>query len=84
MGFPMAANLRKKIPKESALYINDVDANSVERFVKEYSSYGPVEILGTAKEVAEKAVRLLDCAPTDPRMSSSPLCPRDTMFKMST
>jgi 3-hydroxyisobutyrate/3-hydroxypropionate dehydrogenase len=67
MGFPMAANLRKKIPKESALYINDVDASSVERFVKEYSSYGPVEILGTAKEVTEKSVRPFDCTPTDPR-----------------
>ena len=84
MGFPMAANLRKKIPKESALYVNDVDTGAVERFVKEYSSYGPVEILGTAKEITEKSVCPLNCTPTNLRMSSSPLYPKDIMSKMST
>ena len=56
MGFRMAANLRKKIPRESTLYVNDVDTSAVERFVKEYSSHGPIEILGTAKEITEKSV----------------------------
>jgi 3-hydroxyisobutyrate/3-hydroxypropionate dehydrogenase len=73
MGFPMAANLRRKIPKESVLYINDVDIPAVERFVKEYSSVGPIEICSTAKEITDKSVlaariviisghNFLDCA----------------------
>jgi 3-hydroxyisobutyrate/3-hydroxypropionate dehydrogenase len=56
MGFPMASNLRKKIPKESTLYINDVDAAAVDRFVKEHTSYGPVKILANAKEITEHSV----------------------------
>jgi 3-hydroxyisobutyrate/3-hydroxypropionate dehydrogenase len=56
MGFPMASNLRKKIPKESTLYVNDVDAAAVDRFVKEHTSYGPVKVLATAKEITEHSV----------------------------
>jgi 3-hydroxyisobutyrate/3-hydroxypropionate dehydrogenase len=56
MGFPMATNLRKKIPKECTLYVNDVDKAAVERFVKEISQYGPVEVCATAKEITEKSV----------------------------
>jgi 3-hydroxyisobutyrate/3-hydroxypropionate dehydrogenase len=56
MGFPMAANLRKKISKESVLYVNDVDTSAVDRFVKELSSYGPIKVCSTAKEITEKSV----------------------------
>lgn len=56
MGFPMASNLRRKIPKESTLYVNDVDTAAVERFVKELSSVGPVKVLNTAKEITENSV----------------------------
>lgn len=59
MGFPMASNLRKKIPKECTLYINDVDTAAVERFVKEHTSYGPVKVLTTAKEVTENSVSIV-------------------------
>jgi len=56
MGFPMASNLRKNIPKECTLYVNDVDSMTVERFVKEHASYGPVKLLRTAKEITENSV----------------------------
>ena len=56
MGFPMASNLRKKIPKESTLYVNDVDTAAVDRFVKEHTSYGPVKVLSSAKEITEHSV----------------------------
>jgi len=56
MGFPMASNLRRKIPKESTLYVNDVDKAAVDRFVDENTVYGPVISLGTAKEITEKSV----------------------------
>jgi 3-hydroxyisobutyrate/3-hydroxypropionate dehydrogenase len=73
MGFPMASNLRKKIPKESVLYVNDVNKAAVERFVKELGEIGPVKALETAKEIIEASVvsvrfcadagcNLLDCA----------------------
>jgi hypothetical protein len=52
----MASNLRKKIPKESTLYINDVDTAAIERFVKEFSSVGPVKVLNSAKEITEHSV----------------------------
>jgi 3-hydroxyisobutyrate/3-hydroxypropionate dehydrogenase len=59
MGFPMASNLRKKIPKESTLYVNDVDTAAVDRFVKEHSSYGPVKVLSSAKEITEHSVPIV-------------------------
>jgi hypothetical protein len=79
MGFPMASNLRKKIPKECTLYVNDVDSMAVERFVKEHASYGPVHVLRTAKEITENSVfdklalwliigyNFLDCAKRNSR-----------------
>lgn len=56
MGFPMASNLRKKLPKESTLYINDVDTAAVDRFVQEHTSYGPVKALSSAKAITEHSV----------------------------
>jgi hypothetical protein len=56
MGFPMASNLRKRIPKECTLYVNDVDSIVVEKFVKEHASYGPVKVLRTAREITEYSV----------------------------
>jgi 3-hydroxyisobutyrate dehydrogenase len=77
MGYPMASNLRKKIPKESTLYINDVNSAAVEQFVKEHTSYGPVKVASSAKQVTENSVllssktyvgcNLLDCAQGIPR-----------------
>jgi len=65
MGFPMASNLRKKIPKESTIYVNDVDQAAVERFVKELSEYGPVKALSTAKDITEHSVRCALCRRID-------------------
>jgi hypothetical protein len=56
MGYPMASNLRKKIPKESALYVNDVNQAAVQQFIAEHSAYGPVKPLRTAKEITEHSV----------------------------
>ena len=56
MGFPMASNLRKKISKDSILYVNDVDTAAMDRFIKENSSYGPIKALTSAKEIADHAV----------------------------
>jgi 3-hydroxyisobutyrate dehydrogenase-like beta-hydroxyacid dehydrogenase len=63
MGYAMASNIRKKIPKESILYINDINAPACERFKAEYSSFGPVEIVSTAREAAENAKVLISIVP---------------------
>lgn len=63
MGYPMASNLRKKIPKGSTLYINDVNTAVVEKFVSEHSSYGPVKIVSSAKEITEKADAIFSIVP---------------------
>jgi 3-hydroxyisobutyrate dehydrogenase-like beta-hydroxyacid dehydrogenase len=63
MGFAMAMNIRKKIPASSTLYINDINAAAYERFRAEYSSFGPVEIVATAREAAENANVLISIVP---------------------
>jgi (2Fe-2S) ferredoxin len=56
MGAPMAMNLRKGMPKESTMWVNDVDKAAADRFIQEHSSKGPIKFVKTAKEVAENAV----------------------------
>lgn len=63
MGYAMASNIRKKIPKDSVLYINDINAPACEKFKAEYSSFGPVEIVSTAREAAKNAKILISIVP---------------------
>jgi hypothetical protein len=77
----MASNLRKKIPKESTLYVNDVDTAAVDRFVQEHTSYGPVKALPSAKAITEHSViPPIDFA--DRRTLFLRLCQRGTMSKL--
>jgi 3-hydroxyisobutyrate dehydrogenase-like beta-hydroxyacid dehydrogenase len=63
MGFAMAMNVRKKIPASSTLYINDINASACERFSTEYSSFGLIKIVATAREAAENANVLISIVP---------------------
>jgi 3-hydroxyisobutyrate dehydrogenase-like beta-hydroxyacid dehydrogenase len=63
MGYAMAANIRKKIPAESTLYINDINVSACERFKAQYSSHGPIKIVSTAGEAAENAKVLISIVP---------------------
>jgi 3-hydroxyisobutyrate dehydrogenase len=63
MGYAMAANIRKKINRKSTLYINDINASACTRFRDQYSSYGPIEIVSTAREAAENANVLISIVP---------------------
>lgn len=63
MGYAMAGNIRKKIPADATLYINDINSLSCERFRAEYSSHGPIEIVKTAREAAENARVLISIVP---------------------
>ena len=63
MGYAMASNIRKKIPSESILYINDINLSTCERFKAEYNSHGPIEIVSTAREAAENSKVLISIVP---------------------
>ncbi|KKA20218.1 hypothetical protein T310_5761 [Rasamsonia emersonii CBS 393.64] len=56
MGYPMAKNLRAKIPASDTLIIRDVNKDVMQRFVEETKTAGSVEIADNPREVAEKAV----------------------------
>ncbi|KDR74990.1 hypothetical protein GALMADRAFT_226639 [Galerina marginata CBS 339.88] len=70
MGFPMALQLRKKIPRESLLYIYDVDHSAMQRFVEtakadanESEKGATVVVVGCAREVAENSECIITIVP---------------------
>jgi 3-hydroxyisobutyrate dehydrogenase len=63
MGYAMASNIRKKAPSDSILYINDVNVSACERFKAEFSSYGPIEIVSTAREAADNSKVVVSIVP---------------------
>lgn len=54
MGYGMATNLRKNIPKDSKLIICELDKPRLEKFVSE--TQGLIETAETPKELCDKAV----------------------------
>lgn len=76
MGYPMAMNLRKRIPADSILLVNDVDRSAVERFIRESSEFGRVVEAATARDITEQTVRTQINASYRPclTMSSSRVC----------
>lgn len=56
MGYPMAVQLRRKIPQTASFYIFDLDKPALERFVHETAGFGTVTIANSSKEVAEHSV----------------------------
>ncbi|KAL0956714.1 hypothetical protein HGRIS_002836 [Hohenbuehelia grisea] len=55
MGYPMAMQLRKKLPTHNTLSIYDVNARALQSFVEETKEFGDVSIAASAKEVTEGA-----------------------------
>ena len=55
MGYPMAQNLRAKLPSNSTLIVCDVAESQVEKFVEE--TKGRIETASSPRQVAETAVR---------------------------
>ncbi|KFY79212.1 hypothetical protein V499_01747 [Pseudogymnoascus sp. VKM F-103] len=64
MGYGMAMNIRKEIPNSSTLFITDVFRPSCEKFKAEFSSHGPIKILDSAREVAERALTIISIVPS--------------------
>ncbi|KAK7703506.1 hypothetical protein SLS57_010945 [Botryosphaeria dothidea] len=57
MGYPMAKNLRAKLPKDDTLVIHDVNTNATANFTKEIGQKG-VHVAENVREVAEKSSSL--------------------------
>ncbi|TVY45842.1 3-hydroxyisobutyrate dehydrogenase, mitochondrial [Lachnellula subtilissima] len=63
MGYPMALNIRRKASPGSTLYIYDVHSPFCEKFVAENSSYGPIKVVSSAREVADMADIIISIIP---------------------
>lgn len=57
MGYPMAVNLRSKIGKDKTIVICDVNRDACERFKAEGSKHGAVEVVDSAYDAMQAAVR---------------------------
>lgn len=56
-GYPMARNLRAKIPAEDTLFVHDVNIAATKKFLEENTR--GVQIAQSVREVAENAVRIV-------------------------
>ena len=55
-GYPMAKNLRAKIPDTDTLVVCDTNAEATERFVEDFDGGTEISIADTPKEVAQRSV----------------------------
>lgn len=58
MGYPMAVNLRRKLPKSAKVVIAELNQDTVHRYLEETRDAGPVEVASTPREVSERSVCL--------------------------
>ncbi|GLB36954.1 putative NAD-binding of NADP-dependent 3-hydroxyisobutyrate dehydrogenase [Lyophyllum shimeji] len=63
MGYPMAVQLRLKIPQTSKLCIYDVNEAVLHQFVKDMGDHGPIAIASNAREVAEQSEFIISIVP---------------------
>ncbi|KAF2473958.1 uncharacterized protein BDR25DRAFT_282099 [Lindgomyces ingoldianus] len=61
MGFPMARNLRAKLPSHDVLFIQDVNKNATKKFLEENPE--GVRIADNVREVAEKSETIITVLP---------------------
>ena len=64
MGYAMASNIRKKLSSTSTLVVFDVNEAATKKFSQEFSGYGSIEIVSSAREVAEKSHTLISIVPS--------------------
>lgn len=57
MGYPMAVNLRKKMPRAHTLLICDISAAAIQRFRHEMADTGVIDTVQNAAEAIQRAVR---------------------------
>ncbi|KAF2099882.1 6-phosphogluconate dehydrogenase C-terminal domain-like protein [Rhizodiscina lignyota] len=65
MGFEMAMNVRKKLPKAYAMYIYDIHEPACYRFKEQFEAdFGAVHIASSPKHVAENAHTIISIVPS--------------------
>lgn len=65
MGYPMATQLRRKLPKSTSLIIYDVNRSPLDRFFEENRAFGPIQIATSSKEVCDATVSTYNCKSGD-------------------
>lgn len=63
MGYGMAGNVRSKMSPSGTLFIHDVARSACERFVEEFGSLGPIEIVNTPKDGLDRSDTLITVVP---------------------
>jgi len=63
MGYPMAVQLRRKIPPTSKLCIFDVNEVVLHQFANETGEYGPIKVASNSREVAELSDFIISIVP---------------------
>jgi len=63
MGYPMAAQLRRKLPRTSTLWVYDIDLESTARFLEEEARFAENDVQGaqvyigrSSREISEESV----------------------------
>lgn len=64
MGYPMAVNLRSKLPSRYKLLICDVSSDALSKFQSELPDKGPIEVVKSGYEAAQKANTVITMLPT--------------------
>ncbi|KEF51297.1 uncharacterized protein A1O9_12647 [Exophiala aquamarina CBS 119918] len=64
MGYPMAVNLRSKLPSSSTLLICDVSSDAISKFQHQMADQGPIEVVKSGAEAAQRANTVITMLPT--------------------
>jgi hypothetical protein len=76
MGYPMALNIRRKLPSTSKLYVFDVVESALEKFKEESASHGEVIICSSSKEVTDNADTVISMLPEGSHVRAAYLTPK--------
>ncbi|KAK5744130.1 hypothetical protein LTR17_002160 [Elasticomyces elasticus] len=63
MGYGMALNIRKKIPRSARLVVCEIAEARRKQFEEEAMQFGPIEAVATPREVSEKADLIITTLP---------------------
>lgn len=63
MGYPMAKNLRARIPKTDTLVISDLNVDATKNFIKEVGNDTRTEIAQSVREIAENSETVITVLP---------------------
>ncbi|KAF8576264.1 3-hydroxyisobutyrate dehydrogenase [Ramaria rubella] len=84
MGYPMAVQLRRKLPVSTSLCIFDLDSAALQRFVRATGGFGETQIAGSAKEVAERAECIITIVPEGAHVKAVYLTPETGLLATDT